>query len=99
MSKLDLIIHAPNRLQICALLAVSVELDFKLIREELDVSDSVLSKQLKALEEAHYITMMKRNHNGRPKTWVSLTQDGRKAFENHVKALNTIINKEPVTTE
>ena len=91
MSALDPLIHAPNRLQICAMLATSAELDFRLMKEELGVSDSVMSKQLKALEDAEYIKTVKRNHNGRPKTWISLTKSGRKAFDDHVSALKAII--------
>ena len=48
-------IHAPNRLQICALLETTKELEFQVIKEQLDVSDSVLSKHLKVLEDADYI--------------------------------------------
>jgi len=91
MSELDATIHAPNRLKICALLATSAELDFKLLKEHLDVSDSVLSKQLKALEVAEYISMIKRTHNGRPRTWVALTKSGRLAYESYVEALKAII--------
>ncbi|MEN1729076.1 MAG: transcriptional regulator, partial [Pseudomonadota bacterium] len=87
MDGLDPVIHAPNRLKICAMLATSAELDFKLIRGELDVSDSVLSKQLKSLEDAEYIQTRKRPHNGRPRTWISLTKKGQSAFESHVEAL------------
>ncbi|KID57510.1 hypothetical protein JF50_09965 [Pseudoalteromonas luteoviolacea] len=91
MSELDPIIHAPNRLQICAMLATSAELDFKLIKFQLDVSDSVLSKQLKVLEEAEYIVTSKRSSQGRPCTWISLTECGRAAFNAHVAALKKII--------
>jgi len=38
----DTVIHAPNRLQICALLDTTKELEFQIIKEQLDVSDSVL---------------------------------------------------------
>ncbi|WP_102795274.1 transcriptional regulator [Bowmanella denitrificans] len=92
MAELDLVIHAPNRLQICAMLATSAELDFRLIREQLGVTDSVLSKHLKALENAQYIQLRKRNHNGRPRTWIALTRQGQQAFEHHVQALEAIIN-------
>ena len=40
----DTVIHAPNRLQICALLETTKELEFQIVKEQLDVSDSVLSK-------------------------------------------------------
>jgi len=91
MAELDPLIHAPNRLQICAMLATSAELDFKLIKEHLGVSDSVLSKQLKQLEEAEYIQTTKRTSFGRPYTWVKLTNTGLAAFESHVSALKEII--------
>ena len=48
-AKFDTVIHAPNRLQICALLDSTKELEFQIIREQLDVSDSVLSKHLKVI--------------------------------------------------
>lgn len=93
MSKEELnsVIHAPNRLQICALLNTSAELEFKVIKEVLDVSDSVLSKHLKVLEEAHYISAIKKAEFGRQRTWLSLTTLGRKAFTQHVNALQQIV--------
>ena len=91
MAGLDPIIHAPNRLKICAMLATSAELEFRLIKGQLDVSDSVLSKQLKTLEDAEYIQTKKRTQNGRPRTWISLTKKGLGAFESHVLALKEII--------
>ncbi len=89
--KFDTLIHAPNRLQICARLAVVAEIEFKTLTELLDVSDSVMSKQLKALEEAGYVFLEKRPENGRQRTWLSLTKDGRTAFNGHVEALKEIV--------
>jgi DNA-binding MarR family transcriptional regulator len=91
-SQLDLLIHAPNRLQICALLTSSAEMEFKVLKEYLEVSDSVLSKHLKVLEEAKYISHRKRKYMGRPRTWLSLTDSGKKAFQVHVKALKEIVD-------
>lgn len=91
-NNLDPIIHAPNRLQICAMLMTSAELDFKLLKEELSVSDSVMSKHLKTLEDASYIKTRKRKEFGRPTTWVSLTAKGRAAFTHHVDALKAIVS-------
>ncbi|MGV6850556.1 MAG: transcriptional regulator [bacterium] len=92
MNKLDSVIHAPNRLKICAILTTSAELEFKFIKEQLDVSDSVLSKQLKVLEESHYILLKKRSEFGRQRTWISLTSLGEKAFSTHVQALKAIVD-------
>ncbi len=91
MSTLDNVIHAPNRLQICAALASSAELEFKFLKDQLEVSDSVLSKHLKTLEDAGYITIKKRSEFSRPRTWIALSTQGRTAFSKHVAALKEIV--------
>ena len=92
-SRFDNIIHAPNRLQICAFLVQLDEAEFQLLRDELVVSDSVLSKQIKQLEKVGYLKLRKSTVNGRQRTWVHLTGEGRHAFKNHVKELNRIVRE------
>ena len=87
----DTVIHAPNRLKICALLDTTKELEFQIIKEQLDVSDSVLSKHLKVLEDVNYVQLIKKTEFTRQRTWVSLTTLGRTAFKNHLKELKSII--------
>lgn len=87
----DELIHAPNRLKICALLAPVASLEFSVLREHLDVSDSVLSKHIKPLEEAGYVVINKSASEGRVRTWLSLSPAGRKAFKGHVDALKEIV--------
>ena len=87
----DIVIHAPNRLQICALLDTTKELEFQIIKEQLDVSDSVLSKHLKVLEDASYVQLIKKTEFTRQRTWVSLTSEGRKSFKRHLEELKKII--------
>jgi DNA-binding MarR family transcriptional regulator len=91
-SKFDPIIHAPNRLQICALLSPLGQVEFRVIREELDVSDSVLSKHIKQLEDVGYIKQKKKKVNGRARRWFHLTAKGRSAFELHVEELKRIVS-------
>ena len=90
MAQLDTIIHAPNRLKICAFLTPLQEAEFQVLRDELDVSDSVLSKHLKQLEAAGYVEFRKGAVNGRQRMWASLTKPGRKAFSDHVEELTRI---------
>lgn len=90
-TRFDTIIHAPNRLQICAFLAPLQEAEFKVLRQELDVSDSVLSKHIRQLEEAGYAEQRKSTVDGRQRTWVSLTRAGRTAFEQHVEELKRLV--------
>jgi len=91
-SNFDTTIHAPNRLQICALLSPLEEVEFRVIRDEIGVSDSVLSKHIKQLEDAGYVKQKKSKVNGRERRWFYLTTDGRKAFELHVEELKRIVN-------
>ena len=90
-AKFDPLIHGQNRLQVCAMLALAAEIEFKVLRDKLDVSDSVLSKNLKSLEEADYVCLAKRKDMGRQRTWLSLSAEGRKAYSGHVKALQEIV--------
>ena len=84
----DEIIHPPNRLKICALLANASSAEFSTIRDALGVADSVTSKQLKILADAGYVTIAKpTGTGGRVKTWVTLTPAGRKAFAAHLRML------------
>ncbi len=92
MSKLkfDPVIHAPKRLQICALLVSLEEAEFRVLREELGVSESVLSKQISRLKEAGYVRLRGAAVNGRKRKWAGLTTKGRRAFAAHVEALRSL---------
>jgi DNA-binding MarR family transcriptional regulator len=90
-SQFNALIHAPNRLQICALLTSASSMEFVVLKEQLDVSDSVLSKHIKSLEDAGYVLLNKKALNGRQRTWLSLTSSGHQAFSGHVKALKKIV--------
>lgn len=86
------VVHAPNRLRICAFLSTLDQAEFGTLRDMLGVADSVASKQLKVLEEAGYVRLSKPTGKGRVKTWVSLTPDGKRAYEEHVVALKALID-------
>jgi DNA-binding MarR family transcriptional regulator len=90
-ARLDGLIHAPVRLEIVSLLAAAQWADFRYIRDELGLSDSLLSRQLSALESAGYVEIHKRFVGKRPRTSASLTETGRQAFEQHVAALHRIL--------
>jgi DNA-binding MarR family transcriptional regulator len=90
MSALDSVIHAPARLQLCGILAQVEDVEFSFAKERIGVSDSVLSKHAKALEDAGYLTVAKRSLGGRQRTWLALTPDGRTAFHAHVTELQRL---------
>ena len=89
--RFDELIHAPTRLAIVALLAAVQWADFRYIRDELDLSDSALSKQLSTLESAGYIEIRKAFVGKRPRTSATLSTAGRQAFDQHVAALQHIV--------
>ncbi len=94
MPELDPLIHQPTRLRIMAALVSLPEgdrVDFTFLQELLDLTPGNLSVHLQKLEEAGYVAVEKTFVNRRPKTWVSVTAKGRKAFASHVAALETII--------
>lgn len=86
----DAVIHAPGRLQICAILSSVAEAEFAMLRDALKVSDSVLSKHVKQLEDAGYVVVRKAALDGRQRTWLSLAGAGRTAFAAHVAELTRL---------
>ncbi len=91
------IVHAPQRLRILAMLdAISGEVEFAALRDALGVADSVVSKHLKVLAEADYVSIRKATTLGRQRTWVKLTAHGADAYAAHVAALREIVNARSV---
>ncbi len=93
-TRLDGLIHQPVRFSLMAALAKADELEFRFLRDGLGVSDSVLSRQVSTLEEAGYLSVRKGYVGKRPRTWLSLTEPGRKVFDEHVDALHEIVGME-----
>lgn len=91
--QLNEVIHAPNRLAICALLSAAGAVEFAAIRDELGVADSVTSKHLKVLVEAGYVATETRvdSTSRRPRNWISLTPAGRAAFTAYATDLQRMI--------
>ncbi len=88
--RFDAVIHPSPRLQICGLLAAVDSMDFAAVRDAVGVSDSVLSKHVKQLEDAGYVRVHKATRASRLRTSLSLTSDGHRAFDAHVAELRRI---------
>ena len=95
MADLDPHLQAPARLKLVTMLSAVTEAEFAMLRDRLDVSDSVLSKHLSALSDAGYLKVRKGRLSGRRTTWVSLTACGRKAVTAHVAVLRALIADVP----
>jgi DNA-binding MarR family transcriptional regulator len=88
--RLDEVIHAPVRFSIVAALATVDEAEFAAVRDAVAISDSVLSKAAGVLEQAGYVKVKKGYVGKRPRTWLSLTAQGRQAYAAHLAALREI---------
>jgi len=87
---LDELIHSPVRLSLMAALAAADSIDFRTLRDLVEVSDSLLSKHLSILERAGYVTARKGHEGKWPRTWLSLTATGRDAYARYLTTLHSI---------
>jgi DNA-binding MarR family transcriptional regulator len=88
--KLDSLLGHAVRFSIVALLADATKAEFGFVRDQIEVTDSVLSKQVSVLEEAGFVRVHKGFVGKRARTWLSLTRDGRARFDLHLAALREI---------
>ncbi len=96
MSNLNSVIHQPVRLRIMAALSAlpeDAQLDFVALRKMLDLTDGNLSVHLRKLEDAGYVQVEKAFVGRKPRTYLAATPEGRKAFAEHVQALQAIIQR------
>jgi DNA-binding MarR family transcriptional regulator len=87
----DALIHAPVRLRICAALDPVREVEFAAMLTLLGISKSALSKHVSALADAGYVAQRRAVRDTRQRVWLSLTADGRRAYQGHVAALRKIV--------
>lgn len=82
--------HSPVRFAMMASLVSLDKAEFAFVRDAIEVSDSVLSKQATALEAVGYLQIIKGHVGRRPRTWFALTPQGRAAFAAHLEALRSL---------
>lgn len=79
--------HEPTRLKICTTLTPLPELEYGRLQDVLGLTAPTLSKHLRVLVDASYVSLAKRARDGHVRTWVSLTNDGREALCGHVSEI------------
>lgn len=87
---LDEIIHVRARLGVVAYLIGAGEADFNTLKRELKLTDGNLSVHLTRLEEAGYVALTRVAEGRRPRTTVTLTKKGRKAFDAYVTQVSRL---------
>jgi DNA-binding MarR family transcriptional regulator len=92
--KLDRAFENRVRLQIMSVLMVNENYDFTSLKELLEVTDGNLASNLKALEKEEYIIIQKSFVGRKPNTTYQASPKGRKAFQEHLAALEQLIQQQ-----
>jgi DNA-binding MarR family transcriptional regulator len=81
------------RLGIMSILMVNDFVDFGTLKEQLQITDGNLASHISALEKFKYILVKKQFVGKKPNTSYAVSAKGRKAFSEHLDALENLINK------
>jgi DNA-binding MarR family transcriptional regulator len=79
------------RLGIMSILIVHDWVDFGELKETLNLTDGNLASHIAALEKEEYIQIRKAFIGKRPNTSFQATKQGKKAFQDHLNALEALI--------
>lgn len=93
LSDLDSVFHTPARLAIVtALFAHPRGLSFVELRSLCELTDGNLSRQLRKLEEAQVVTIIKEFSGRMPLTTARLTDGGRKRYMSYIEQLERLVD-------
>jgi len=98
MEQPDNLIHQPVRLKIMAALKAlppGEKIEFVRLKALVDATEGNLGSHIQTLGQTGYVVVEKDFAANRPRTRISLTRDGRRAFEDYVAYLRTIIEAKP----
>lgn len=76
-----------------SILMVNPDVNFNRLKELLEVTDGNLASHIKALEKSEYIRVEKSFIGRKPNTKYIATAAGKKAFRQHIEALEQLIKK------
>jgi DNA-binding HxlR family transcriptional regulator len=80
------------RLGIMSILMINDWVDFNMLKETLEVTDGNLASHLNSLEKIEYIEVRKSFIGKKPNTSYAVSKKGKKAFKDHLDALEALIN-------
>jgi DNA-binding MarR family transcriptional regulator len=96
-AQLDRLVHEPARLKILAYLYVVTSADFVFLLSRTGLTWGNLSSHMSKLEEAGYIEVEKEIKDKRPHTMLSLTDEGRTAFEGYRQNMLQLLDESQST--
>ena len=89
----DEVVHQPTRLAIMVVLHEASRADFGYLKKALGLTDGNLGRHLTALDEAGYVALEKGYEGRRPRTWATLTSNGRKALRRELRQMEGLIRR------
>ncbi len=90
---LDEIVHQRHRLGILTVAAEVRRVEFTYLRESLDLTAGNLSRHIAVLADAGLVEVEKGYEGNRPRTWVRITRDGRRALAAEMAALGDLVRR------
>jgi DNA-binding MarR family transcriptional regulator len=79
------------RLGIMSILMVNQAADFITLKQQLNVTDGNIASHINALEKLQYLEVIKQFIGKKPNTSYKATKSGKKAFIEHLDALEKLI--------
>ena len=91
-------IHQSTRLRIMTMLVgqpASDRVAYGFIQETLRLTGGNLTTHLRKLEDAGYLVITKEFEGVKPRTWLTATAEGRRAFADYLANLERALNWQP----
>ncbi len=92
LAEIDRVIHEPARLLILAYLSVVESADFLFLMNQTHLTRGNLSAHLSKLEATGYVEIKKEFVEKIPRTLLSLTEEGRKAFQEYRRSMRQVLD-------
>lgn len=92
LAEIDRVIHEPARLLILAYLSVVESADFLFLMNQTHLTRGNLSAHLSKLEATSYVEIKKEFVEKIPRTLLSLTEEGRKAFQEYRRSMRQVLD-------
>jgi DNA-binding MarR family transcriptional regulator len=93
--EIDRLIHEPARYMIMALLYVVEKAEYLFVLNQTGLTPGNLTTHAARLEKAGYLSIQKKFVHKKPKTFLSLSPRGRKAFETYRNDMKNLFDNPP----
>jgi DNA-binding MarR family transcriptional regulator len=95
LPEIDMVVHAPARLAILALLSVAKVADFLFLEQQTGLTRGNLSTHLSKLEASGYIVIEKKFEGRMPRTLLHLTDTGHEALRKYRQQMHDALRELP----